>query len=117
MSASVIVADDKGDATSVPPPVAQDDEHVVVRNSFLVTFERWSTRPRAAGREVNIAIVNALDPVVLLAAASTFAEFLDDDDSRGRPSRTALRRSDALHDGSNGVVVPADAEYVMWGCP
>ena len=70
---------------------------------------------RAAGREVNIAIVNAPDPVVLLAAASTFADFLDEmtvaaalhERLYGRPMRCTT--------APNGVVVPADAEYVMWG--
>ena len=70
---------------------------------------------REEGREVDIAVVNAPDPVVLLAAAMSFNENIDE-----------LTIAAALHEklyGSplqlvelpNGVHVPADAEYVWWG--
>ena len=63
--------------------------------------------------EVPIAVVNGTDPVVLLAAAMSFDEPLDE-----------LRVAAALHERlygtqleiielANGVVVPADSEYAM----
>ena len=115
MSASVIVADDgKRRNISFHRQLLRDDEHLVVR---LVPrhLRTIVDEARAEGRDVNIAIVNAPDPVVLLAAASTFAEFLDEmtvaaalhERLYGTPLRTTT--------APNGVVIPADAEYVMWG--
>ena len=70
---------------------------------------------RKEGREVSVAIVNAPDPVVLLAAAMSFNENIDE-----------LTIAAALHEKlygtplnlvelDNGVHVPADSEYVWWG--
>jgi UbiD family decarboxylase len=115
MSASVIVADD-GERRNISfhRQLLRDDEHLVVR---LVPrhLRTMVDEARAKGKDVNIAIVNAPDPVVLLAAASTFSEFLDEmtvaaalhERLYGRPMRTTT--------APNGVVIPADAEYVMWG--
>ena len=65
------------------------------------------------GDEISIAVVNGPDPVVLLAAAMSFDEPLDE-----------LRVASALHEKlygrkleavelANGVLVPANAEYAM----
>lgn len=68
---------------------------------------------RSKGDEINIAIVNGPSPLVLLAAAMSFNEPLDE-----------LRVASAMHKNlygsdlsvvklENGVTVPADAEYVL----
>jgi 2,5-furandicarboxylate decarboxylase 1 len=115
MSASVIVADD-GERRNISfhRQLLKDDEHVVVR---LVPrhLRTMVDEARAAGREVNIAIVNAPDPVVLLAAASTFAEFLDEMTVAAALHERLYGRTMRCTTAPNGVVVPADAEYVMWG--
>ena len=92
----------------------RDANHLVVR---LVPrhLRTMVMNAREEGREVDIAVVNAPDPVVLLAAAMSFNENIDE-----------LTIAAALHEklyGSplqlvelpNGVHVPADAEYVWWG--
>ena len=65
------------------------------------------------GDQVSKAVVNAPDPVVLLAAAMSFNEPLDE-------LRVASSLHMKLHGGplklvrlSNGIEVPADAEYAM----
>ena len=68
---------------------------------------------KGSGDEVNIAVVNGPDPVVLLAGAMSFDHPLDE-----------LKVASALHERlygselrvfelSNGVMAPADSEYVM----
>ena len=65
------------------------------------------------GDEVSIAVVNAPDPVVLLAAAMSFNEPLDE-------LRVAASLHQKLHGKplnlvrlDNGIAVPANAEYAM----
>ena len=114
-SASIIIAQDDGIRNvSFHRQFLRDENHLVVR---LVPrhLRTMVTKARAEGREVKIAVVNAPDPVVLLAAAMSFNENIDE-----------LTIASALHEklyGSplqlvempNGVHVPADAEYVWWG--
>ena len=115
MSASVIVADDgKRRNISFHRQLLRDDEHLVVR---LVPrhLRTMVDEARAEGRDVDIAIVNAPDPVVLLAAASTFAEFLDEMTVAAALHERLYNRPLRTTTAPNGVVIPADAEYVMWG--
>lgn len=114
-SASIIIAQDNGIRNvSFHRQFLRDANHLVVR---LVPrhLRTMVMNAREEGREVNIAVVNAPDPVVLLAAAMSFNENIDE-----------LTIAAALHEklyGSplqlvelpNGVHVPADAEYVWWG--
>ena len=115
MSASVIVADDGVRRNiSFHRQLLRDDEHLVVR---LVPrhLRTMVDEARLEGREVNIAIVNAPDPVVLLAAASTFSHFLDEMTVAAALHQRLYGRPMRCTTAPNGVVVPADAEYVMWG--
>ena len=114
-SASIIVAQDNGIRNvSFHRQFLRDKNHLVVR---LVPrhLRTMVMNAREEGREVSVAVVNAPDPVVLLAAAMSFDDNIDE-----------LTIAAALHEklyGSplrlvelpNGVHVPADAEYVWWG--
>ena len=114
-SASIIIAQDNGIRNvSFHRQFLRDENHLVVR---LVPrhLRTMVMNAREEGREVNVAIVNAPDPVVLLAAAMSFNENIDE-----------LTIAAALHEKlygtplnlvqvPNGVHVPADAEYVWWG--
>ena len=70
---------------------------------------------REEGREVNIAIVNAPDPVVLLAAAMSFDDNIDELTIAAALHEKLYGKPLRLTRMPNGVVVPADAEYVLWG--
>ncbi|MGB1587991.1 MAG: UbiD family decarboxylase [Poseidonia sp.] len=114
-SASIIIAQDQGIRNvSFHRQFLRDENHLVVR---LVPrhLRTMVMNARAEGREVSVAIVNAPDPVVLLAAAMSFNENIDE-----------LTIAAALHEKlygtplhlvelPNGVHAPADAEYVWWG--
>ena len=114
-SASIIIAEDNGIRNvSFHRQFLRDANHLVVR---LVPrhLRTMVMNARAEGREVHVAIVNAPDPVVLLAAAMSFNENIDE-----------LTIAAALHEKlygnplqlvrlPNGVHAPADAEYVWWG--
>ena len=114
-SASIIIAEYNGIRNvSFHRQFLRDASHVVVR---LVPrhLRTMVMNAREEGRPVPIAIVNAPDPVVLLAAAMSFQENLDE-----------LTVAAALHNKlygnklevtrtPNGVTVPADSEYVLWG--
>jgi len=114
-SASIIIAEDNGIRNvSFHRQFLRDPTHLVVR---LVPrhLRTMVNHARSEGREVSIAVVNAPDPVVLLAAAMSFDENIDE-----------LTIASALHERlygtklelvtlPNGVVAPADAEYVWWG--
>ena len=92
----------------------RDDNHLVAR---IVPrhLHTMTGQARAVGEEVNVAIINAPDPVVLLAAAMSFDTNIDE-----------LTIASALHEKvygkplelltlPNGIQVPANAEYAMWG--
>ena len=65
--------------------------------------------------EVNIAIVNAPDPVVLLAGAMSFDEPIDELTIAAALHEKLYEKQLQLVELPNGIQVPADAEYAMWG--
>ena len=115
MSSSVIIAEYGGIRNmSFHRQLLRDETHLVVR---LVPrhLHSMTGEARNSGEEVKIAVINAPDPVVLLAAAMSFDSNIDE-----------LTIASALHEkihGSplelvelpNGIQVPANAEYAMWG--
>ena len=114
-SASIIIAQDSGIRNvSFHRQFLRDENHLVVR---LVPrhLRTMVMNAREEGREVKVAVVNAPDPVVLLAAAMSFNENIDE-------LTIAAALHEKLYDSPlqlvelpNGVQVPADAEYVWWG--
>jgi len=113
MSASIVIAEYEGQRNvSFHRQFLRDDQHVVAR---LVPrhLRTMLDNARAKGETIPIAIVNGCDPVVLLAAAMSFDEHIDE-----------LTVASTLHErfyGSplpmvtlgNGIPVPANAEYAM----
>ena len=90
----------------------RDDNHLVAR----IVPRHFTQLGKPSGRRRrNVAIINAPDPVVLLAAAMSFDTNIDE-----------LTIASALHEKvygkplelvtlPNGLQVPASAEYAMWG--
>ena len=114
-SASVIIAEDNGIRNmSFHRQFVRDSNHLVVR---LVPrhLRTMTMSAREEGREVNIAIVNAPDPVVLLAAAMSFDDNIDELTIAAALHEKLYGKPLRLTRMPNGVVVPADAEYVLWG--
>jgi len=113
MSASIVIAEYGGQRNvSFHRQFLRDDEHVVAR---LVPrhLRTMLDNARTNGETVPIAIVNGCDPVVLLAAAMSFDEHIDE-----------LTVASTLHERfygeplpmvtlDNGIPVPANAEYAM----
>ena len=113
MSASIVIAEYEGQRNvSFHRQFVRDDEHVVAR---LVPrhLRTMLDNARAKGETIPIAIVNGCDPVVLLAAAMSFNDHIDE-----------LTVASTLHERfygeplpvvtlSNGIPVPANAEYAM----
>ena len=113
MSASIVIAEYAGQRNvSFHRQFLRDDSHVVAR---LVPrhLRTMVDTARAKGETVPIAIVNGCDPVVLLAAAMSFDEHIDE-----------LTVANTLHSKfygcplplvelENGIAVPANAEYAM----
>ena len=113
MSASIVIAEYMGQRNvSFHRQFLRDDEHVVAR---LVPrhLRTMLDNARANGETIPIAIVNGCDPVVLLAAAMSFDEHIDE-----------LTVASTLHERfygeplpmvtlDNGIPVPANAEYAM----
>ena len=114
-SASVIIAEDNGIRNmSFHRQFVRDSNHLVVR--LVPRHLRTITMSaREEGREVNIAIVNAPDPVVLLAAAMSFDDNIDELTIAAALHEKLYGKPLRLTRMPNGVVVPADAEYVLWG--
>jgi UbiD family decarboxylase len=112
-SASIIVAQYSGVRNvSFHRQLLRDCNHTVAR---LVPrhLRTISSEAASVGDDVPIAVVNGADPTVLLAAAMSFTDYVDE-----------LTVASSLHlklHGSplkvvilpNGVMVPADAEYAM----
>lgn len=112
-SASIIVAQYSGVRNlSIHRQLLRDRNHTVAR---LVPrhLRTISTEAAEAGDDVPIAVINGPDPTVILAAAMSFSDYVDE-----------LTVASSLHmrlHGSplkvvilpNGVMVPADAEYAM----
>jgi len=65
------------------------------------------------GDEVPIAVVNGPDPVVLLAAAMSFDEPLDELMVASALSERLYGKKMEVIELANGVIVPANAEYAM----
>ena len=92
----------------------RDANHLVVRlvPRHLANNDDERTK---RGREVDIAIVNAPDPVVLLAAAMSFDENIDELTIAAALHEKLYEKPLRLTRMPNGVLAPADAEYVLWG--
>ena len=114
-SASVIIAQYNGVRNmSFHRQFIRDSNHTVVRLVPRHLRTMMSTA-RSNGECVDIAVVNAPDPVVLLAAAMSFDENIDE-------LTIAAALHEKLYDSPlkvtimpNGVQVPAESEYVFWG--
>jgi UbiD family decarboxylase len=114
-SASVIIAEYDGIRNmSFHRQFLRDENHTVVR---LVPrhLRTMMTTARANGDTVNIAVVNAPDPVVLLAAAMSFDENIDELTIAAALHEKLYNKPLKLTKMPNGVVVPAESEYVFWG--
>ena len=114
-SASIIIAQDNGIRNvSFHRQFLRDENHLVVR---LVPrhLRTMVTNAREEGREVSIAVVNAPDPVVLLAAAMSFNENIDELTIAAALHEKLYGKPLKLVELPNGVHVPANAEYVWWG--
>ena len=112
-SASVIIAEYNGIRNmSYHRQLLRDASHTVARIVPRHLRTMYETA-RANGDEISIAIVNGADATVLLAAAMSFNEDLDEltvaaalhERLHGQPLRLGRL--------GNGVSVPADAEYAM----
>ena len=115
MSASVIIAEVDGRRNmSFHRQYLRDRNHLVVR---LVPrhLRTMVDEARERGEEVRIAIVNAPDPVVLLAGAMSFDEPIDELTIAAALHEKLYGNSLQLVKLPNGIEVPADAEYAMWG--
>jgi 2,5-furandicarboxylate decarboxylase 1 len=113
MSASIVIAEYNGQRNvSFHRQFMRDDNHVVAR---LVPrhLRTMLDNARMNGDTIPIAIVNGCDPVVLLAAAMSFEQHIDE-----------LTVASTLHEKfygvplpvvelANGIPVPANAEYAM----
>ena len=114
-SASVIIANYNGIRNmSFHRQFVRDESHTVVR---LVPrhLRTMMLEARENGDDVEIAIVNAPDPVVLLAAAMSFKENIDELTIAAALHEKLYSKPLELTTMPNGVEVPADAEYVLWG--
>ena len=112
-SASVIIAEYNGIRNmSYHRQLLRDASHTVARFVPRHLRTMYETA-RANGDEISIAVVNGADATVLLAAAMSFNEDLDEltvaaalhERLHGQPLRLVRL--------GNGVSVPADAEYAM----
>ena len=113
MSASIVIAEYQGQRNvSFHRQLLRDDQHVVAR---LVPrhLRTMLDKARANGDTIPIVIANGCDPVVLLAAAMSFEEHIDE-----------LTVASTLHERfygeplpmvtmQNGIPAPANAEYAM----
>tara|TARA_B100000767_G_scaffold50997_1_gene46328 strand:+ start:4588 stop:5859 length:1272 start_codon:yes stop_codon:yes gene_type:complete len=114
-SASVIIAEYEGVRNmSFHRQFLRDSNHTVVR---LVPrhLRSMMLKAREDGKEVDIAVVNAPDPVVLLAAAMSFSDNIDELTIAAALHEKLYSKPLRLTKMPNGIQVPADSEYVMWG--
>ena len=114
-SASEIIAEYDGIRNmSFHRQFLRDENHTVVR---LVPrhLRTMMTTARDNGDTVNIAVVNAPDPVVLLAAAMSFDENIDELTIAAALHEKLYNKPLKLTTMPNGVEVPSDSEYVFWG--
>ena len=114
-SASVIIAQYNGIRNmSFHRQLLRDKNHTVVR---LVPrhLRTMMTTARENGDTVDVAVVNAPDPVVLLAAAMSFDENIDELTIAAALHEKLYQKPLRLTKMPNGIEVPASAEYVFWG--
>ena len=107
-SASVIIAEYDGIRNmSFHRQFLRDENHTVVR---LVPrhLRTMMTTARANGDAVKVAVVNAPDPVVLLAAAMSFDENIDELTIAAALHEKLYNKPLKLTTMPNGVEVPAD---------
>jgi len=115
MSASIIIAERRGQRnTSFHRQMIIDSDTMSVR---LVPrhLRQFTDEARGEGEQLPIAIVNGPDPTVLLAAAMSFTERIDELTVASSLHELILGEPLRLVRLSNGIAVPADAEYVMTG--
>jgi len=113
MSASIVIAEYPGQRNvSFHRQFLRDSTHVVAR---LVPrhLRTMLDEARAVGETIPIAIVNAPDPVVLLAAAMSFDEKIDELTIAASLHETLYSKPLELVELDNGILVPADSEYAM----
>lgn len=113
MSASIIIARYGGRRNvSFHRQFIRDQSHIVAR---LVPrhLRTMVDEARANGDEVDVAIVNGADPVVLLAAAMSFNEPIDEMTVAARLHQRFYGRPLRVVKLPNGIEVPADAEYAL----
>jgi UbiD family decarboxylase len=112
-SASVIIAEYGGIRNmSFHRQYLRDKDHTVSR--FVPRHLRSMMEgAQENGDEVSIAVVNAPDPVVLLAAAMSFNEPLDELSVAASLHQKLHGRPLTLVKLDNGISVPSNAEYAM----
>ena len=112
-SASVIIAQYNGIRNmSFHRQFLRDGKHAVSR--FVPRHLRTMTDLAASeGENVNIAVVNGADAVVLLAAAMSFTVNLDELTVAAALHQKLHGKPLKLVELSNGIQVPANAEYAM----
>ena len=115
MSSSMIIAEYNGIRNmSFHRQLLKDDNHLVAR---IVPrhLHGFIKEARSNGEEVNVAIINAPDPVVLLAAAMSFDSNIDELTIAASLHEKVHHRPLELVALPNGIEVPSEAEYAMWG--
>ena len=113
MSASIVIAEHAGRRNvSFHRQYLRDANHVVAR---LVPrhLRTMVDEARAEGGTVKVAIVNGADPVMLLAAAMSFDEPIDELTVAAALHERVYGRPMEVVKLANGIPVPADAEYAM----
>ena len=113
MSASIVIAEYQGQRNvSFHRQFLRDDNHVVAR---LVPrhLRTMLDTARANGDTIPIAIVNGPDPVVLLAAAMSFDNHIDELTIASSLHKRFYGKPLEMVELPNGIAVPADAEYAM----
>ncbi|MDP7313004.1 MAG: UbiD family decarboxylase, partial [Candidatus Thalassarchaeaceae archaeon] len=113
MSASIVIAERKGQRNvSFHRLFVRDKNHVVAR---LVPrhLRTMVNEARSEGDVVNIAIVNGADPCLLLAAAMSFNQPVDELTVASALYQRFYGKPLEVIKLENGVTVPADAEYAM----
>ncbi len=115
MSASIVIAEYGGIRNmSFHRMLLRDSNHLVAR---IVPrhLRTMTTAARENNEEVNIAIINAPDPVVMLAAAMSFDDNIDELSIAASLHERIYNKPLELVALPNGIQVPSDSEYVMWG--
>jgi len=113
MSASIVIAERNGQRNvSFHRQFVRDKNHVVAR---LVPrhLRTIVNEARTLDEGVNIAIVNGADPCLLLAAAMSFNEPVDELTVASALYLQFYGKPMEVIKLENGVTVPADAEYAM----